>query len=182
MDEIHNSRSGSARDAPRVLEFVLGGSEAGDEGGASSLGIAVEPVLVGAGPIRWPASVLPTAVRDAEVEAIRLRHVSSITARSARCWSSRKRASRRSAGRPGSRVYWIRGSTGDFALILARQGGRLVPLVDLAAPNRARRAGRLAVAWWLLRRGRAGVRRPGPRGFRESIIATPVGRAGLPRL
>ena len=77
----------------------LGGSETGDERDASSLGIAEGPLLAGVGAIQRPASVLPTAVRAAEAEVIRLRHVSSITTRSARCWSSRKRPSPKSAGR-----------------------------------------------------------------------------------
>jgi hypothetical protein len=82
-----------------LLPLVLGGSEAGDERDASSLGIAEAPVFAAVGPIQRPASILPTAVRAAEAGVIRLRHVSRITAGSAGCWSSRKRATRKSAGR-----------------------------------------------------------------------------------
>ena len=63
----------------RLPLVVQGGSETGDERDASSLGIAEGPLLAGVGAIQRPASVLPTAVRAAEAEVIRPRHVSSIT-------------------------------------------------------------------------------------------------------
>jgi len=70
----------------------LGGSETGHELDASFLGSAEEPVIAGVASIHRPASVLLIADRAAEAEVTRRRHVSRITARSARCWSSRKRA------------------------------------------------------------------------------------------
>ncbi len=93
----------SSRRSTSLSKIVLGGSETGDERDASSRGIAEEPVLAGVGPIQRPASVLPTAVRAVEAEVIRLRHLSRITARPARCCSLRERASRKSAGRRPSR-------------------------------------------------------------------------------
>jgi hypothetical protein len=77
---------------------VQSSSDAGDELDASSLGIAEEPVLAGIARSQRPASIVPTAVRAAEGEVVNLRH-NSVTARPARCRSSRKGASRESASR-----------------------------------------------------------------------------------
>lgn len=55
---------------------------------ASSLEIAEEPVLAGSGQFQRSANVLWIAVRAAEARVIRLRHVSSITARSVRYYPS----------------------------------------------------------------------------------------------
>jgi AAA ATPase domain len=85
LDEQEN-RSTAWRPSPGGLpRFVRGGSETSAERDASSLGIAEEPVLADVGPIQWPASILPRALRAAEAERPRLRHLSRVTGRSAGC-------------------------------------------------------------------------------------------------
>jgi hypothetical protein len=63
-----------------LLRFIPGGSEAGDELDASSLGIAEEPVLACIAPVQRPASVPPTAVRTLEGEVVDLRRRTGVTA------------------------------------------------------------------------------------------------------
>ena len=83
----------------RLIVVVRGNSDAGDELDGSSLGIAEERVLARTAPIQQPASIVPIAVRAAEEEAVNLRHLSSVTARTAGYCSLRKGGSRESAGR-----------------------------------------------------------------------------------
>ena len=85
---IATTRCSASRASSRVVSMLLlvrGGSETSAERDASSLGIAEEPVLADVGPIQWPASILPTALRAAEAERPRLRHLSRVTGRSAGC-------------------------------------------------------------------------------------------------
>ena len=121
----------SSLPAHALLPIVLGISEAGDERDASSLGVAEEPALPEAASIEWPAGVGPTAGRAAEAEVIRCRQVRSITAKSARCWSSREGASRNSAGRRSQA-----GTCSAAPLASARTGeaGALLP-ADCATPE-----------------------------------------------
>ena len=74
----------------RLIVVVRGNSDAGDELDGSSLGIAEERVLARTAPIQQPASIVPIAVRAAEEEAVNLRHLSSVTARTAGYCSLRK--------------------------------------------------------------------------------------------
>lgn len=85
------------------MKIVPSSREAGDEGDASSLEIAEEPVRPGVAAIEWLASVLPTAVRAAEAEVVRRRHARSITAESPR-WSWESGRQQRDDRRKRARV------------------------------------------------------------------------------
>ncbi len=65
---LHQAEQAPAAVGSALSQLDPSGSEAGDEGGGSSLGIAEEPVLARVAPIQRPASILPAAVRPAESE------------------------------------------------------------------------------------------------------------------
>jgi hypothetical protein len=91
-DELGESDEGRRGAAPTVLQLVPSSSDAGDESDASSLGLAEEPVLAGIVPIQRPAGVAPTAARAGDGEVVNLGDLSIVTARPARCRSSRNEA------------------------------------------------------------------------------------------
>jgi hypothetical protein len=93
MDDFHQSRDGPGVGRRRVVDLVLGGSEAGDQLDASFLGIAVEPALAGVGRLsgrqasrrlpfalpeeKWSISVTHRRHRDAD--ALPLREEGGVT-------------------------------------------------------------------------------------------------------
>ena len=95
---MHRQSGRPRRGRLRTRSSSRAAADAGHELDASSLGIAEETLLAGIVPIQRPASVPPTAVRAGEGEVVNLRHLSSVTARPARCRSLRREASRDSAG------------------------------------------------------------------------------------
>jgi hypothetical protein len=110
-DEREQGSRRPAAAGRRRLVFVPSSSDTGHELDASSLGIAEEALVAGIVPIQPPASVAPTAVRAGEGEVVKLRHLSSVTARPTRCRSSRKEASRDSGGpRPNRQRGVCRGA------------------------------------------------------------------------